>query len=144
MCIIIDANVASEISRGTDAAQPVVDWLTSGPGSVVAGGRLTNELSKVRGITRFLATLKRAGRFRELDLPSVDKEEKHLEALGTLRSDDPHIVALARLSGARLLFSQDKNLHADFRDRNLIANPRGKIYQNAAHSHLLGRNVCPH
>ena len=38
-----------------------------------------------------------------------------------------HYVALARVSGARVLVSCDEDLRDDFRDRNLISQPSGKL-----------------
>ena len=47
---------------------------------------------------------------------------------GAVKSDDPHIIALAQVSGARLLYSNDKSLQQDFKNKDLINNPRGKVY----------------
>lgn len=58
----------------------------------------------------------------------VTKLQRQLEAEGAYRSNDAHIIALARLSGARLLYSNDGNLKKDFGDRDLIAEPRGKVF----------------
>lgn len=55
-------------------------------------------------------------------------------------SDDPHIIALALESGARLLCSLDQALHTDFTNPQLINSPRGHVYQNAAHEHLIRRH----
>ena len=55
---------------------------------------------------------------------------------GELRSDDPHIIALAGESGARLLYSHDRSLQQDFRDVSLINNPRGKVYSTAISQEL--------
>ena len=52
-------------------------------------------------------------------------------------SDDPHVIALAQESGARLLCSLDEALHTDFTNPRLINAPRGHVYQNAAHKHLI-------
>ena len=45
-------------------------------------------------------------------------------------SDDQHVIALAQVSGARLLFSNEPNLHRDFKSKRLIDKPRGKVYSN--------------
>ncbi len=54
-----------------------------------------------------------------------------------LRSDDPHIVALALSSGCRLLFTHDQLLIDDFTDVDIVPRPRGKIFKYAAHVKLL-------
>jgi hypothetical protein len=65
-----------------------------------------------------------------------------LSDAGELKSDDPHIIALAKVSGARLLCSKDQNLHTDFGNRVFIDKPRGNIYQNQSHAKLLKK--CDH
>ena len=59
------------------------------------------------------------------------------------------MIALAQISGARLLYTNDSNLQKDFTNRLLIKNPRGKVYTtmlsqdfNSTHRRLLTRNVC--
>lgn len=54
----------------------------------------------------------------------VDHFESHQER----QSDDPHILALAVVSGARLLYSNDRLLQHDFKNLALINQPRGKVY----------------
>ena len=65
-------------------------------------------------------------------------------------SDDEHVLALALVSGARLLYTNDAALISDFKNRTIVATPRGKIYTTAendnvtaAHLRLLAdRNLC--
>ena len=46
-----------------------------------------------------------------------------------LQSNDRHIIALAKASGARLLYTGDgKLLRKDFDNKAYIDNPTGKIY----------------
>ena len=70
----------------------------------------------------------------------VDKEQvlKAETKLPKLQSDDPHIIALAKVANVRLLVSDDKNLHKDFK-----AIIRGSIYQNSSHAGLLTKHLCP-
>jgi len=80
----------------------------------------------------------------------VDQRVKNLNQLGTCKSDDPHIIALAQISGARLLYTNDKALQKDFKRKELIDSPRWKIYStlkggnySPAHKRLLAnRNLC--
>lgn len=43
-------------------------------------------------------------------------------------SNDAHVIALAQVTGARLLFSNDSALQSDFKNKLLIDQPRGKVY----------------
>ena len=46
-------------------------------------------------------------------------------------SNDEHVIALALVSGARLLYTNDKALIEDFKNRDIVAGPRGRIYTTA-------------
>ena len=58
----------------------------------------------------------------------MDTREEELNREGSCLSNDTHVIALAQTSGARLLYSNDKNLQVDFKDKRLIDEPRGKVY----------------
>ena len=44
------------------------------------------------------------------------------------RSNDTHVLALARVSGARLLFTNDDDLKRDFANPDIIPGTPGQIY----------------
>lgn len=92
--------------------------------SIVIGGRLLRELSqtKLRGL---LIEWIRAGRATRVDDATVDGEEEQMR-LRPIASDDPHVLALAFLSGCRLIYTEDDNLIKDFKDRELLT-PKGKV-----------------
>ena len=78
----------------------------------------------------------------------INDRENHLREEKACKSNDPHIIALAQVSGARLLYSNDKNLRDDFKDTKLVNG--GKIYSTLqdkrfsdAHKRLLARrDLC--
>jgi len=88
-------------------------------------------------IRRLLASLDRAGSAKQIPDSLVDSEERVVEALGVCKSDDPHVIALARAARVRLLCTLDENLQQDFRCKQLVDRPRGHIYKNSGHKHLL-------
>lgn len=149
MCVIIDANIASLVFRqppDKDFA-PVFHWLddVKKDGRVVYGGQLARELSAVEAARRYLLRLQQAGRARLIPDRDVGPEEKRVVQTGLCKSDDPHVIALARIGGARTLCSQDKRLQKDFRNRELIKNPRGCVYQRPEHACLLRHTgACQH
>ncbi len=51
--------------------------------------------------------------------------------------DDHHILALARYSGVRILFTSDRDLIQDFTKPRLIKKPRGKIYSEQRSENLI-------
>jgi hypothetical protein len=112
---------------------------------MVYGGLNAKELSRSNSETRRnIRALNQAGRAYYFTDEEVCTEEENVINLAVMTSNDPHIIALARVSGARTLCSHDIQLHRDFRNRNLINRPRGHIYQNSSHRHLLDHTgSCP-
>ncbi len=104
------------------------------------GGENRRELAKLSNVRRRLKTLWSAGLALEEDDGDVDKEEKAVVKMSACRSDDPHVIALARVSGARVVCTEDQALQTDFKNRDLVPAPKGKIYKNANHAHVLGHN----
>lgn len=134
MCVIVDANLASAVfASPTDPAfLPLIVWL-HGKGRLAYGARLTRELERVQAARRYPLELNRAGRAVASPEATIEAEQRGIKC----RSDDSHVIALARVSGARTLCSRDKTLHRDFKDPRLVAHPRGVVYQSAEHARLL-------
>lgn len=154
MCAILDANVVGQVF-GPDrpvAGQAFFRWIDSGPGRLVAGGRLRRELDRSRGFREWRLQAVLAGRITLLNDDAVDGRARALEHRNACRSDDPHVVAAAQISGARLLYTNDARLQADFDDKALIDRPRGKVYSTRKHDDLTpthrrllaNRNLCTH
>lgn len=133
MCLIVDANLASRVFGHPPEEDfiPVLDWLEK-DGCLVVGGHLTTELGRLDKARRFVITLLRAGRARQIPDSDVEKEEAGIRA--HCQSNDGHVVALARVSGARTLCTHDRDLQGDFRNPLLISQPRGSIYQRREHA----------
>jgi len=67
----------------------------------------------------------------------VESEANRLK--GAIKSNDKHIIALAKVSEVNVLVSLDKDLHKDF--KKLIKD--GKVYQKANHKRILHNDLCP-
>ena len=159
MCAILDANVAGEvfIKRPKPAAQPptagekFLKWITKGNGHLVVGGKLLCELDKVNRFREWAQQAILSGKMRRISDTPVDKKTAKLQAKRMCRSNDPHVIALAQISGARLLYTNDRRLQDDFRNEMLIDDPQGQIYETlkskeftATHKGLLSReDLCP-
>jgi hypothetical protein len=104
---------------------------------IVHGGKLTREYLGDGRISRIVKTLEQAGRAIKFMDGHVDTEASRLTQQQSCTSDDEHVIALARVSHARLLCTQDKLLMQDFKNRNLISGPRGKVYAESNHTALL-------
>jgi len=145
MCLIVDANVAARVFAipcDTDYA-PIWNWIEDRDGKLVYGGRNRTELERVGEARRRLFTLWQAGRAIRITAERVSVEERIIAKLGRCRSDDPHVIALARASGARVLCTEDVDLERDFKDRQLVPRPRGAIFKRKSHWRLLKHNpIC--
>ena len=141
MCLLIDANVAHcfehQKSKDATGAALVRDWIEAKAGRFVTGGRNYSELTNHAWMRRWFLTLGRAGLIKRVSDADVNTEEQRLVKLMVCESDDPHVIALARKSGARILYSRDQALHQDFLNKTLIDDPRGCVFQVAKHKHLL-------
>lgn len=130
MCAIVDANIASEVfgSKTCPASERFLEWINKGRGRLVVGGKLLEELDKVSGFREWAQSARLAGIMKTENEGKVTGRAEQIWATGMCHSDDPHVVALAQVSGARLLYSNDKDLHQDFTSKKLVDNPRGKVY----------------
>ena len=131
MCLIVDANVVGEMFGDDDnsAGKAILNWLNDRKGTMVVGGKLLKELNQ--GSNKFAEWARQAllrEVVRRVDDTKVDDRTTKLIRDGACKSNDPHIIALAQVGGARLLYSNDGNLQQDFRDKGLIDNPRGRVY----------------
>ena len=138
MCMIVDANVLGMFllqPKNRDTA-PIHEWLGRGWGSIVysTGGKFAIDID-ARNRER-LAMLVRAGRAR---LVPWERVEPHEAGFGNIRSDDPHVLALARAASVRLLYTRDYDLRGDFRDEKLIG---GTIYRDRRDAGLLTEDAC--
>lgn len=149
MCAIVDANRWHEVfsPKRTDAGAAFHKWLSSKRGFAVLGGKLRREIANGVERMRQVQGLLQKGMVAPTPDARVDDETKRIERSGGFRSDDPHILALARVSGARLLYTNDRDLQNDFKSAEFVAD--GKIYstlETTKHTRgqrdLLKRQVC--
>ena len=112
MCIIVDANkLGGFLARSPQAG--ILIYST--------GGKFARELGC--NAKRKLADYYRAGKVRLVPTNRFAEDEAALEVSDQLRSDDPHVLPLARESGARLLYTGDEDFITDF--ERLEAAPSG-------------------
>jgi len=144
MCLIIDANFIHRVYPLPDAdGLPIERALVSHRARLVYGGELAREYGRMTDFRRRLVGLDRAGVARKIPDAAVDHLTKQLGNASAMVSDDPHIIALAQVSGARLLCSNDGDLHSDFTNHAFLNNPRGRVYQTANHAPLI-KEHCAH
>lgn len=151
MCAIIDNNVRHEAfgepEVQTAAGKFFIDWVNAGRGKLVVGGKLYDELAGYRNFNQWFRQALRLGNAISIDDSTVAAETAALASRHICKSNDAHVLALARVSGARLLFTNDQDLQDDFGNRQIIGGVRGRVYttlryQDISRSHkdLLNRN----
>ncbi len=146
MCIIIDTDRMHRFFHEplVEDAIPIHTWLQRG-GAVAycTVGKYKQELEKFdnKGRSKLLE-LQRNGKAFLVNDQTVIAEKESLEKTDACISNDIHILALARASGARLLYTGDNALKRDFKNKEIIDSPRGKIYSGAANKTLLKPNSC--
>ena len=142
MCIIIDTNMVGDFVNKRANTVPLKKWLDQGKGKLInppSGTRLHKEYNKGR-FKRALARYRKTGVAVPISASAEEVENLSAELKPRLKSNDSHIIALAIVSGAKLLASNDKKLGEDFREHKDI---RGKIYKDKKHESLLNQNTCP-
>ena len=156
MCAIVDANVVHEVFGPSlpPAGERFFAWINKGRERLVVGGKLLEELERDSDYSQWALQGQLAGTLRIMNPAEVDARTKKIQNEVPIKSNDPHIVALAQLSGARLLYSNDRDLMDDFRDQRLIDKPPGRVYSTdvrtnpekkftSTHRKLLGRkDLC--
>lgn len=155
MCAILDNDVVHQVfGRNRPAAgKAFFDWIDSGRGRLVGGGRLFEELAHNENFRLWWQAATLSGRVERVGDEAVEAETVRLAKQKACGSNDAHVIALALVSGARLLYSNDKDLGDDFRNHKL-----GNVYTTRRdkdappefdnkkfrrhHRELLDRNAC--
>ena len=91
--------------------------------------------------TKYQQSLKEYRRAGKAHLVSSEKVEKEIREIkkehNIEKSDDPHILGLAKASNVTVLCTKDRLLHKYF--KKIIG---GNIYQNRSHQRLLTSDLC--
>ena len=130
MCAILDANVVGEAfgNRQSPAGKAFRERIDEGRLILVTGGKLADELACNSRFSSWSSVAAQYGKILSVNGKRVDAIAEKLRNSRTCNSDDEHVIALAQVSGARLLFTNDPDLQSDFKTKELVDNPRGKIY----------------
>lgn len=130
MCMIIDTNVASNIFEDaierTEAADFLRSRLDDGKINLVVSNALLEELSRVPSFRIWWDDMLLTGKIDELtesEIMRIESETRKLMREDTLDSNDHHIIALAKVTGAGVLCTEDKKLIKDYKNLKI-----GKVY----------------
>ena len=150
MCVIVDTNTFHRFKkRNNEDMEPVWTWLEKRGGKIAYSDTETLEREwNGAGMPDLRDQLRQAGRLKIV--PPQDVQEKADELKGKIKSNDEQIIALALITGVKVLISYseyesgqkgDRDLFDDFRDRNLVG---GKVYTKKSHAQrMLTKDTCP-
>ncbi len=145
MCIVVDPPLFISMFKRTDPDyeiyQPVQKWVDSGAGKFVMGGSQYNtELMSVKSILPILLEYERKGKTRRISNTEVDNEVELLRKIEPSKDfDDPHLAALIRVCGCKLICIRDPRSHRFLRSPKLYKSlkERPKLYTRVKNSKLL-------
>ena len=128
MCIIVDADrIVDFFSKPNDAdAAPIHKWLNRKLGVLIysTGSKFADELQ--HKTQRLLLEYVNAGYAKPISASDFQEDEHRLQKSSAVKSNDCHVLALAKFANVRILYTGDKDLKKDFKNKRLISN--GKLY----------------
>lgn len=82
-------------------------------------GQYPDEVLQNHAISELFRRYEQGGQIKKFLGKEVSDAEKQIRKLPH-RSNDPHVLALALASGARVLCAEDKKLRKDFKDKEIL------------------------
>ena len=130
MCLIIDNDVSSDVfgTNPSVAGTILRDSINNARRKLVLGGKLRTELTEYSLFQQWFSAAYAAGYIQDINDELVDQKTRELNRNRSCRSNDPHVIALAQVSGCRVLCTRDDLLQRDFKSKELINTPRGRVY----------------
>ena len=110
------------------AGEEFFNRINTGALRLIGGGKLLEELSRRENFRVWWRNASLGALVEQVDDEAVNLETARLTDEKACRSNDAHVIALAAVGGARLLYTNDRRLQSDFKNRQLIDNPPGKVY----------------
>ena len=145
MCVVADPPTMIPMFKVTDPEHiefaPVRDWVLNGKGKFIIGGsKYKTELLAITSILPILKELERRGKIVRRADDEVDAEVAAVKLIEPTNDfDDPHLVALIRLTGCKLICVRDPRSHRFLRSVKLYhtSSDRPKLYTKAKNITLL-------
>lgn len=152
MCVVADPPTFIPMFKDDDPEHgqfaPVMEWITNGPGKFVVGGSTyQRELMSVKSVIPFLTELERKRKVVRLSHEAVDAEELQVKTLESSTDfDDPHLVALVRVTGCKIICIRDLRSHKFLRQTKFYGSPkaRPRLYTRSKNRVLLcSKQIAP-
>jgi len=132
MAIIIDTNVSSlvfPVNIGATRYPILVRWLFSHKNGKLATSECLLNEQKTESVVKRIAELKRAGRYFEVPKSTIESEFRN-PILSDCRSNDRCILAIMRVSGVRLVCTDDRSTLMPYfqASKGIITRPGARRY----------------
>jgi hypothetical protein len=150
MCIVIDNCVKARVFDSANAEhhlfKPVYEWIISGDGKLVYGGTTYRDEALAGAFGKLVLELKKTGKAINVGDAAVDAVEGQVRAaINDPDFDDPHIVAILKVSKCRLVCTSDKRGNKYFTHRKFFPSRarRPQLYLGLADARkLCSRNIA--
>lgn len=147
MCIIVDPPLFIPMFKSDNPEHakylPVKLWVDKGQGKFVFGGdKYLEELHAIKSILTILAEYERRGLVKRISKETVNTEMSEAKRIEPRPDfDDPHLVALVRATGCKLICVNDPRSHKYLRAGKFYSSLklRPSLYTRAKNANLL----CP-
>jgi len=129
MCVktIVDASAFRHLCEPSEhsAGDQLRRWIVRGDGVVVYSPKHTayaDELNNYANARELLRDYNQRGLADDVDAMRIQAALDQIPDRPIRRSNDPHILALAAVTGATVLFSCDRKLRQDFANHQVLRN----------------------
>lgn len=152
MGIVVDPPLLVHVLNKNSALHakysPVNKWVLEGSAKIVVGGlKFQKEMKGLVSILPLLSNLERKGKIYRVDTDEVENEVSLILNIENSKDfDDPHLIALVRLSQVKLICIEDPRAHKYLRRSDFYwneKNRRPKLYTRFKNKTLLNKeNLC--
>ena len=143
MCCIVDNSVVGElVSRRTPRSKLFLKLQLARKIRIATCGELKKEYGKHQAAIDFFVRVRRNNLLDDIDDEQIDAEKDLVVKAAQPKSNDLHVLALARVSGARVIATDDRALQEDIGNKKLLDAPRGKVFSNENQRHLFSGRYC--
>ena len=143
MCLIVDASVVNElVANKTKRSKVFLEFQSKRRIRIATCSDLKKEHKGNTAVIDFFRRIKQNNLLDDIDDEQIDAEKDLVAKAAQPKSNDLHVLALARISGARVIATDDRALQEDIGNKKLLDAPRGKVFSNENQRHLFSGRYC--
>jgi len=141
MCLIVDTSVVNElVANKTQRSKVFFELQSKRRIRIATCSDLQKEHKGNAAVIDFFRRIKQNNLLNEIGDSRIRIEQRAVGRIGH-ESNDSHVLALARVSGARVIATDDSDLREDVGNAKLLK-PKGKVFSKANQRHLFSGRYC--